>query len=125
MRKLLSVVIGICMFAALAPAQTAQHVKWGKHKKAEPLVIPDAPFSIEVAADPREGAVQQYLDKKLVELRADLLKYPALQDQLRALVDEVTALKNVPVSDPDYAEKFSTMRATLLWVLTMEGYSEI
>lgn len=113
------------LIVVMALATTlATPVKWGKHKKSHPpLIIPDAPFSIE--PDPREVQVHQYLQKKLEQLEDDRKSYPELKEQITSLIDDIAELEDLPVSGPDYAAKFAAFHASLVSLWTLESYDSI
>jgi hypothetical protein len=109
-----SVAVAVCTVPAAVSA------KWHK----QPPARPDATITID-PIDPRAPAVSQYLEKTLQRLAEDQKKYPGLRDQISALVDDITALNQIPVSDPAYAEKFAEFHASFTALLVSEGDDSI
>ena len=93
-----------------------------KHKK-QPLIKPDAPFSIE--PDPRGARVHLYLEKKRVQLRTDLADYPGFKGLIDAIERDISGLELMDVGDPAYAEKFAQFHASLSSLWELEGRDAI
>jgi len=121
MNKLLTIAVMLIVCLSSAPIGCGQTViKWGRHKKQQPLYIPDAPFPIVDMA--KEARVHKYLNKKRTDLLTDLKTYPGLKDEIQTVLDDIDVLEHMSVSDADFPEKFAQFHATLAFVWAMEGY---
>jgi hypothetical protein len=107
-------------------------VKWFHHdhnhdKKVPPppLAHTPAPFSIDVVPDPRDGLTRMYLEKQRAQLKVDRLKYPRLQIQIAALLEDINGLEADTAANPEFPGRFAAFYATLVELYKMEGWDAI
>jgi hypothetical protein len=113
------------LLAGAAPAP----VKWFHHdhdkKVLPPLAHAPAPFSIEVVPDPRDGLARMYLEKQRAQLKVDREKYPRLQTQIDAVLEDINGLEADTAANPEFPGRFAAFYASLVELYKMEGWDAI